>query len=137
MVALAVVVEAQCDVTAHRVVRTERGFDGFVAACSFRQRSLYVARNGILVAEREVETQVQVVADDSAVFCRSPALAGIVPVVGRVRLFVVASPPGFLASASKEGRELEIIDFISPTDDEVVAARLIQLRCGHTQGEYA
>ena len=49
LVALTVVIEAQRDVTAHRVVRAERGFDGFVAACSFRQRSLDVARNGVLI----------------------------------------------------------------------------------------
>jgi len=137
LVALTVVIEAQRDVTAHRVVRAERGFDGFVAACSFRQRSLDVARNGVLITEREVETQVQVVADDAAVFRRSTALAGIVPVVGRIRLLVVIAPSGFLASASEEGRELEIIDFVAPSDDEVVAASLIQLGRGHAQGEYA
>ena len=96
LVALTVVIEAQRDVTAHRVVRAERGFDGFVAACSFRQRSLDVARNGVLITEREVETQVQVVADDAAIFRRSTALAGIVPVVGRIRLLVVIAPSGFL-----------------------------------------
>ena len=67
VVALEIVVERESDVAAHGVVGSEGGFDGAVAAGGLGERRLDVARDSVLIAEREVEAQVEVVGERVAV----------------------------------------------------------------------
>ena len=140
--ALAVVIEAEGDHAAHGVVHLSARLDGLAAAGGLAKTGLEVSLDGVLIAQGEVEAQVEVVGKVGSAAAHAAILLGIgilllVCLLLGLGAVALCSAGAGSSAASEEAGEAEVVDLVSPSDDEVLAACFVQLGAGHAEIEHA
>ena len=128
-VGLAVVVGGEGEIAREGVGGSERNLQCRVAAAGRGDASGDVARDGGLLAQRDVEARVQVVVHAAAV-------AGLLLLVVVVVLTALLRAL-HTAVAGARAEEVEVGELIGKADDPVLRFRLVQLDAGHREGELA
>ena len=122
--------------------------EGLASAGGFAEIRLEVALDGALVADAEVETQIQVVSHlrpsastaSAACSCRSGGLfVHFAPECARTFAFgsgIFRSLfAGFLRA--EDAAQVEVVDLVAPSEHEVLGAGFGELGAGHAQVQHA
>ena len=112
LVHLSVVVARQCEELAQCVIGREGHLYSLVTTCGLRELGQDVAVEGTLIAEGNVQTQVEVVGKALAIGGR---------LLLRTRTLTLRSHR-FLG-----GKEVEVRNFVTQSDDKVIRTRFVDL----------
>ena len=128
-IGLAIIVETHGEHLAQGIISRETQLQGIVAAAGAARHRGYITDDGCLLAETEVETQVQVVI--------RTIVPGLILALASVSAVLLGTRSSLHLVCLWSTEEIEIVDAIAHTYHPVFAQRLVHLYTRHTEVQHS